>query len=466
MQRALVRPTIPIPGGFAKVTPLDQYMVRVIFPMICIFQVDWKSHRPTILRNLQVGLAHTIDEIGFLAANVVPECEDRDTIQLEYEENSGVWFYEKDVPEVEFDALAARDFPFAEMTVSRFVPEPRGHSNRTPVLTVQATFITGGVVVAFNGHHAVMDAQALGTFCQTWAKHVDAESKGLLALCSQRLSPDTLDGGSLFGGRTRRALSDFPPYRPASKNRYESTQQEVLQSAVSGYHDRLQQLVPLSHWRISPAALDRLKNFAAPPSKDLPTMTENALISALLWKHTTLARQKAGIHVDSSALLSTVNVRRRVDPQLPDEYIGNAVVLSRADAASTELHSTDEVSLYALAHKIVTSVNWWTADRIWELTGTIDNSPSVANRVLPRVGHDLLITSPSRIADAQGQSEWGSELGPIKAVRFAFPAFMDGYVAILPSMHGGQEVVMWVAPAVSELLAKDENWLQWMQRVA
>lgn len=175
----LVRPNKPLIPMREPILPLDQYKVRVILPMMCVFQLESPILRPAIIANLKAGLASTLDEISFLAAVIIPESEERGSIQLEYDaDEAGVWFYTQELLGFNYDALASQCFPFSALPPTSFVPHPRGHTERCPVLTILLTFITRGVVVTFNGHHAVMDAQGLGTFAQTWAKHVAAESEG------------------------------------------------------------------------------------------------------------------------------------------------------------------------------------------------------------------------------------------------------------------------------------------------
>ena len=157
MQQTKVRPSIPLGHSYTKLTPLDQYMVRVILPMMCVFQLDSDVDRSSVVQNLQAGLIHTIDEINILAAYVVLEDPRRGTIQLEFEEDAGITFFVKDMPEVRFEDLAKRHFPFSGMEASGYCPEPLGHTEKSPVMTVQVTFITGGLVLTFNGHHSVLD---------------------------------------------------------------------------------------------------------------------------------------------------------------------------------------------------------------------------------------------------------------------------------------------------------------------
>lgn len=462
MQQTKVRPSIPLGHSYTKLTPLDQYMVRVILPMMCVFQLDSDVDRSSVVQNLQAGLIHTIDEINILAAYVVLEDPRRGTIQLEFEEDAGITFFVKDMPEVRFEDLAKRHFPFSGMEASGYCPEPLGHTEKSPVMTVQVTFITGGLVLTFNGHHSVLDAQALGTFAETWARNVHAESRGWTVASSDRLPAGCLDGSYLLGGHCGKSLQEFQTYKSIPKCQFQETQCHILESAVKGDRGQQEHLVKLSHWILTPDAIDRLKQANQPPSHDLPFMTENSLISALVWRYITRARRSAGITVDNSSILSSVNVRRRVDPPLPLEYIGNAIVLARANASVGKLLSDESGSLYQLAHEITDSIDWWTSERIWELAGTIDTIDNVCNAMHPPSGYNVLITSPSRLEDVLGGASWGDDLGPIQALRFSFPAFMDGFVVVLPSIRGGLEIMIWVNPRVKTYLGEDSEWLQWV----
>jgi hypothetical protein len=462
MQQTIVRPSIPLGHSYTKLTPLDQYMVRVILPMICVFQLDSDVDRSDVVHNLQAGLVHTIDEINILAAYVIPEDPRRGTIQLEFEEDAGVNFFVRDMPDVQFEDLAKRHFPFSDMEKSGYCPEPLGHTEKSPVMTVQVTFITGGLVLAFNGHHSVLDAQALGTFAQTWARNVHAESRGWTIASSDRLQTGCLDGSYLLGGRCEKLLQEFQTYKAIPNCHFQETQRHILESAMNGNRGQQGYSVKLSHWILPLNEIDRLKQTNQPPSQDLPFMTENSLISALVWRYITRARRSAGIAVDKSSILSSVNVRRRVDPPLPLEYVGNAIVLARANASVEKLLSEKSGSLYELAYDITDSVDWWTSDRIWELAGTIDASDYVCNLIYPTSGCDVLVTSPSRLGEVLGNASWGDDLGPIQALRFSFPAFMDGFVVVLPSIGGGQEIMTWVDPRVKMCLEQDSEWLQWV----
>ncbi|KAL6713729.1 hypothetical protein ACLMJK_008221 [Lecanora helva] len=462
LQKCLVRPNVKAVPGVEQVTPLDQYMVRVILPMMCVFKVGSTDDRPTILHDLKTGLALTIDEIRFLAADIIPENEDSDFIQLEYkDEDTGVWFYWQELPDIDFDALAKRNFAFSTLPAAKFVPQPRGHSERSPVLMVLVSFIQGGAIVTFNGHHAVMDAQGLGTFAQTWAKNVAATSEGRDLAREERLSEETLDGSSTFAAMSNRALISFPTYDIAETRSHEEAQAKIMATAISGDHEGLAKMVQLSHWHVQQESLDLLRDSVQEEFPAGPVVTQNALVSALIWRHVTKARGLVSRGVSTSSLLTSVNVRQRMDPPLAIEYPGNAIVLARATATASDLET--ESPLYDLARKIGDAIEWWDATNIHDQIGSIESCTQVGNAMVPPLDHDMIVTSPSRLGDVLGQANWSPALGKIQALRFAFPAFADGFVATLPAVQGGIDIMIWIRPETTSRLQKDEAWLKWVK---
>ena len=467
LTKDLVRPTKPLSPICESILPLDQYMVRVIVPMMCIFQLESPQVRPSIIANLKAGLAATLDEMNFLAAVIVPESEERGSIQLEYDDDAGVWFHTQELSSscgCNYDDLARRRFPFSALPPTTFVPHPWGHdSTRCPVLTVLVTFITGGAVLTFNGHHAIMDAQGLGTFAQTWAKHVAAESEGRMVPESERLTGAMLDGTSTLGAPSDRVLDEFPPYQMAETTGFEKTQREVLEAAMSGDHDKLESMVRLSHWYLSPENLTSLVDNAVQSNPSRPAVTENAIVSAFIWRHMAKARGLSARGIGQSSLYTSVNVRRRVDPPLAVEYPGNAIVLGTATASPSELESSS--TLYDTARKIADSIDWWTPNRVWELTGAIDACDNVTNKIIPSMGYDVVVTSPSRLGDVLKSSTWSPELGSIKALRLAIPAFIDGFTTYLPGLDGGLDIMIRTSEEVSRRLRDDHEWAERLKLV-
>lgn len=148
MASEYVRPGVPLVPGHTKLPPLDQVEGRFIVPPILVFRVDSPDAQDSIIQDLQDGLAKTIEEMPFLASEVIPDNVERGTVQLEIGEDAGVWFHVHELPGLNFDELERRHFAPAAFPVEQLMPEPRMHNwDRSPVVTVQATFITGGLLL-------------------------------------------------------------------------------------------------------------------------------------------------------------------------------------------------------------------------------------------------------------------------------------------------------------------------------
>jgi hypothetical protein len=230
----------------------------------------------------------------------------------------------------------------------------------------------------FNSHHSVMDGRGMSIFGKTWAKNVGAVAEG--SLVGDIVKHESLDRTRAFGnGNSSMQLSDFPNYRLSKKGLRSARQRELLEAALAGdiSHPTLQtfQQLHLSYWNISQTSLQEIKRAAPPLAPNAPVLTDSAILSALIWRHITRARQLASQGVESTCLLNVVNVCRRLEPPLPLDYPGNALAHAKTSARTTDVES--EKPLYELARQINDSIDWWTSERIWGLIGAIDSTPHV-----------------------------------------------------------------------------------------
>jgi hypothetical protein len=148
MNSEFIKPVVPLVPGRIKISPLDQVEGRVIVPPILVFQLASADAQDSVLQDLRDGLAKTIEDIPFLAADVIPDNSARGTVQLEIKEDAGVWFHVQYQLELQYEELERRKFAPACFPIVPLVPEPREHDfSESPVLTVQATFITGGLLL-------------------------------------------------------------------------------------------------------------------------------------------------------------------------------------------------------------------------------------------------------------------------------------------------------------------------------
>lgn len=448
---------------------MDQFENRFIVPIVLVFHVSSPALRQPLLRDLKTSLANTIGAMPFLAANVVPDCEEQDTIQLETLDDAGVWFYSQELLEIDYYALERREFPPSEFPLLSLMPEPRVHRReRSPVLTVLATFIADGLLLTFNIHHSVMDGAGMATLTNTFAKHVAALSDGRFLASDEAFPEEALDRSNILGGSGRKQVCDFPNYR-LSKTYRCASEQELIEAAVAGDdHPKVQllQRLQLSHWLISDESMGAMREAALPPSKRLPVLTDNAIMCAMLWRHVSRARQLSSRGIMENSFINTVNVRRRMDPPLPLEYPGNALVHAKTSAVTADVESAEPGMLYKLAKQITDAIEWWTSDRIWELIGAVESSAMVS-KIEPNMdnfqGPDLEVTSTAAMGDILHAS-WGCELGKLKALRYAYVPVKDGWINVLPQRKGaGIELLIGLEKSSMQNLRQDREWLKLAQ---
>ncbi|KFZ03398.1 hypothetical protein V502_10979 [Pseudogymnoascus sp. VKM F-4520 (FW-2644)] len=465
-QSTFVRPGDPLIPGWMKLSPLDQLENRFIVPIVLVFHVSSPALRKPLLLDLKTSLANTIAKMPFLAASVVPDCEEQDTIQLEISDDAGVWFYSQELPEIDYYALERREFPPSAFPLLSLMPEPRVHRpERSPVLTVLATFIAGGLLLTFNNHHSVMDGAGMAIFIKTFAKHVAALSDGRFLSSEEAFPEEALDRSNIIGGSGRKQVCDFPNYR-LSKTYRCAVERELIEAAIAGGDNpqlQLLQKLQLSHWFISDESIRAIREAALPPSKGLPVLTDNAIMCAVLWRHISRARQLSSRGIMTNSFINTVNIRRRMDPPLPLEYPGNALVHAKTSAATTDVESAEPGMLYKLAKQIADAIEWWTSERIWELIGAIESSEKVS-KIEPNMdnfqGPDLEVTSTAAMGDILSV-DWGWELGRLKALRYAYAPVKDGWVNVLPQRKGaGIELLIALEKSSIQNLRQDKEWLQ------
>lgn len=465
-QSTFVRPSGPLIPGWTKLSPLDQLENRFIVPIVLVFHVSSSALRQSLLRDLKTSLANTIGAMPFLAANVVPDCEERDTIQLEISDDAGVWFYSQKLPEIDYYALERREFPPSAFPLLSLMPEPRVHRpERSPVLTVLATFIADGLLLSFNAHHSVMDGAGMATLIKTFAKQVAALSDGRFLASDEAFPEEALDRSNILGGSGRKQVCDFANYR-LSKTYRCAAERELIEAAIAGGDNpklQLLQKLQLSHWFISGESMRAIRDAALPPSKGLPVLTDHAIICAVLWRHISRARQLSSRGIMANSFINSVNVRRRMDPPLPLEYPGNAIVHAKTSAATADVESAEPGTLYKLAKQIADGIEWWTSDRIWELIGAVESS-AIVSKIEPNMdsfqGPDLEVTSTAAMGDILSV-DWGCELERLKALRYAYAPVKDGWINVLPQTRGGGiELLIGLEKSSMQNLRQDKEWLK------
>jgi hypothetical protein len=458
------------PGGLAPeilaLSPADQFIIRNFVSTLLCFKLDVNCPINEIIEDLKEGLSNTIAEIPFLAGILRKESEERWDLHVDIAENAGVELRINDMRHLsggmlyDFDALVAAGIPPSELDFDKLVAGTLIPPPEPVCLAVQANFVKGGLLLNTHLHHAVMDGSGLFTFLTCLAKHTAAASRSKVVQLSDLLSEDCLDRNLLQANPSRRQMTEYPGFRPAQAESWAPKADSALlmeKLVIQARTDKLKK-VEKSWWVMSPEQIRGLEEeiLSANPGATKPTL--NSTLSAFLWRHMSLARLAIGEDIKKSGLLTVVDIRSRIEPPLPSDYVGNALIFARADTDVSKLCSKTPRDLYETASKITESVNWWDADKIEALLGAVEGTSdmrSIEWNVDCHFGNDVQVTSTLGAASPY-ELDWGSRLGKFKALRFPTGAFYDGFVTVLPRLPDGSvEFVLNAGVAVLKVLQDD-----------
>ncbi|KAK5144861.1 hypothetical protein LTR32_003272 [Rachicladosporium monterosium] len=210
------------------------------------------------------------------------------------------------------------------------LPNHPTHGELCPAMGLQVNFLHGGWFLSFAFHHTVFDGASMTTFLRALGANIMAG----------RVPADCLVGGRALerlpysrSASTPPKLSEFPEYdfsqAPMPRASSASTTARVLTFTA----DKLAALT---------SEVAGLLQGTADPSDFVSTAD---CLGGLLWVAVMRARQERLFPHAMTKWAIAVNARRRLDPPLPAEYFGNAVVCAVASVQVNQLVATDEPNI-------------------------------------------------------------------------------------------------------------------------
>ncbi|MCJ1340010.1 hypothetical protein MMC09_005304 [Bachmanniomyces sp. S44760] len=136
------------------------------------------------------------------------------------------------------------------------------------------------------------------------------------------------------------------------------------------------------------------------------------------------------------------DVRLRLEPKLPRDYIGNAPFDAGPVLPIQDLLGSKEDALSHVARTIRDAISGLNHEKISGIIDTIDTTYSShsLDQTFDFNGADLMITSFAQME--MYDHHWGKDLGQLEGLRM-FPIGADGRLVILPKdREGGMEILM------------------------
>nr|KJB61945.1 hypothetical protein B456_009G392900 [Gossypium raimondii] len=273
-----------------------------------------------------------------------------------------------------------------------------------PQLGIQVNiFDCGGIALALCCLHKIIDATTISCFLKTWAAF-SLGSNGEIP------DPDLLEAGSRF----------FPPMEsmPTSINFKRLPFNEGRRKSRSFVFDA--------------NAIATLMFKAK--SKSLEQPSRVASLGAFLWKHAIQASRSVSGSRKPAILCQTVNIRRKMKPQLPDYSIGNL--------------------------EAVKSVNKYSQDLLQGFRTIKEQQTEIAEMVSEGNAEFYTLVSWLNTLDGKQDFGWGkSSLFSIPGVDSHNPGFSDRFILKQARQHNSIEAWVTLPDKVMAVLENDPDFL-------
>ena len=443
-------------------TPIDNITPRRYSSKMLFFPESPGSDVYTVVNTLRDGLAKTLEAISPLSGTVKTFGEKGAVCVTAPWSTVDDIFHVKDLRydgELEYRNLRDRHFPLENLDPNILMPSaamPLGvpFKGEKPVMLVQTNIIKGGMIMALCMHHSFTDGNGTTAIASVWAAYCRGDD-------GQRLiTQEMVDRGRLMRGCESASLADVPEFtmRPIEE---EASSSGVLFHIRTLVSDRL--MVPLCRWSTSTQksesnALPGRSQFESAifffPKKSLIELkimayagdrsedgeswisTNDALCALLGCCVHSARREELRTMADRSCIVQiVVGGRRRLDPPLPAEYIGNIVSCIRVFIPSRSIDSTP-AKISEIAHLIRDQIEQCDARYFRKMIAALSSVRDLA-RVIP--------TPPSQFEDAlyfsswANQSfyeiNWGDAVGA-RIERVRNPADFPNFCFIMPELKG------------------------------
>ncbi|KAF7020473.1 hypothetical protein CFC21_033566 [Triticum aestivum] len=209
------------------------------------------------------------------------------------------------------------------------VPELDARVLPAPVLSVQATRLSGGLAVGLSVHHAVADGRAVWRFMEAWSSAAREGSPVTKVLGPPHYSRDVISHPNA-DELAREMLKTVAPNLPKVRGQYDFSQRFLL--ARRTFYLGADEIRSLRR-RIDDLASAESTAAGGDAPQPKPVSTFVAL-AALSW--TAFVRSKGLGAGDDTYLAFLADLRSRLDPRVSEAYLGNCVracLASCADAA-------------------------------------------------------------------------------------------------------------------------------------
>ncbi|KAI7026959.1 hypothetical protein KC327_g5805 [Hortaea werneckii] len=442
---------------------MDHTMPKIYVQIAAVFELkdEGETKKAKIVANLVKGLEFTLAQYPIMAGGLKMDPETGRMWVAEKQDSSvGLYVNARQTPT--YQELNQKDFPAAMLKGHDILPKsvtekqlfsPLGDNadEDLSISAFQLNFIPGGVILASAIHHNCSDGPGCDGFLTTWAENAAAASKG------EGFKP--IDKAAL--DRSRLSAAQIPDQKRWQElNEKLGLEYPILKDAggppPAPPADFKMPELDIVMWHFAKSKVDQLK------------ATANHSVDGAEGHHQGQDRITPAKPGPKVILAHAINTRFKLDPPLPERFMGNAVALPRTKP--TKIGDLVAAPIPEVARKVRDSINSITPQYVRELPEWIAGLKDkrwISINMKSFLGMDLAGTSWQAMQCYQ-KHDFG--FGLTKAISFPCPAF-EGYCFIYPSRAAvkegaddeGFEVCVCLEKGCQQRLMKDEELLAYAQ---
>ncbi|KAK2979323.1 hypothetical protein RJ640_013287 [Escallonia rubra] len=313
LSRETIKPSSPTPHHLKnfKLSLLDQIMPEFYIPLTLFYPTKIGHLSPSqTLTGLKKSLADTLTRFyplaGRIKDSIYIDCNDEGVLFSVARVNCKLSKFLEEIDTGSLKKFLPCDTPFCF-----------GNDFDTIVAVQVTIFDCGAVAIGTNMLHKFIDTTTMCAFLKSWADTTAGSH-------NEVIYPDFTSASALF-----------PPRDPLPAE---------LQSDFSNDNSFFKKVEShLRRFAFDAAAIATLRAKAATGTVPDPTRIE--ALTAFIWKHFILASKAINGHATSSMAIHVVNLRRRMEPPLPNHCMGNLVraVTAMHDPSETEVELAELV---------------------------------------------------------------------------------------------------------------------------
>ena len=447
-----------------KLSALDHIMPRtyIIIPLSFEFS---KDVIPSVLTTLQKGFSNLLQDIPVLNGYIADSAIRKGEVEARVPHR----------PDSSMANCKIRDFSATDESTDfqlKFVPiggsPPLGTS--APVFAVQVNVVQTGIVICVCVYHMVMDGTAMAAVIGRWAAWCKAISSGSEP---PSIQIDCLDRSPLILGGRRVEQLEHPTYffeNEVAKIQWEKALPPATERPrMIGrcFQIKTDEVTVLKHQINSLLASNDGTN--TDPNQSGRWISTQDTYCALLWHAITRARlqdRNDEVSGGKSRLGIPINIRSKLNPPLPSDYLGNAAADAYAELSLDHLLSESVSDLAQTALCIRQGIAKVDDRHVRSLIAAIDglkDASMVKGARRAYLSDDLTITS--WLDFGLNQLNWGGVIGQIEEKTPSFDGY-EGLCIVLPRRRDGSiQIMVGLVESIMKKFEEDEKTAMWLDAI-